>query len=203
VYAMSLLPPQHSVPVLTKIAERYRDTRGHLGYAYRDAVVLLTVVGGQRNLKLLKAFDDAGRIHHAIFRDTSYHDYVARLEQRLSMTDMERRGGRTREELLYWQCSSDQPVGRVPCKSLFRAARRHRKYGVRISTDFLRSRLPERYAIAVAAVQNEEALIPGLRALAAKKNSAAVYAMRATQYALKMIGSASQTRPSGSDTDAR
>jgi len=200
VYAMSLLPTENSVPVLTKIAERYHDTTDqYLGQTVGDAIVLLTILGGKESRELLKTLDAAGELRHLSFLDTSFHDYVMRFDKRLSISDSKRQESRREEDLAYWRCSLDLPPGRVIWVMLFQAARRHRECGIHISSDFLRSRFPERYAIAVAGVQDEKALTPELKALAAKDNHTAQQAQRA----LKMIESATQTRPSGSDTDAR
>lgn len=192
VFAMSLLPREISVPVLRGIAKDWRDSGsyGYINQLITDAVVLLTILGDKGDLAIVDAIDANDLLRHK-FEDTAFHDYVVRMRERLSMADEGARNGQIREELVYWQCLRDRAPDRRTVMTLFRTAWRHNKEGVYLSRDFLHARLPERYAMAVAAVQRERSLVPELRAIAGK----AEWPADDARFALGVMGNDAETQP--------
>ena len=91
----------------------------------------------------------------------------------------------------------DTPPGRVYWRVLAQAAWRHRENSVQIPPGVLRLHLPERYSIAVAAIQQDKELVPELRALVETGSPAAEVA----RFALESMEKAAETRPTGAIGD--
>ena len=200
VYAMSLLPRESSVPVLATIAKEWQTNGQYLTQAIGDAIVLLSIQGGNDCVALLEAIDTNGQLRHLSFLDRTFHDYVVDLKRRVAMPDATDRENRRQAELTYWQCSYDHAPGRVIRVMLLQAAWRHNRNKVQISRELLRLRLPERYAIAVAGVQDERSLIPDVQSIAEEGGRTAETARVALELMGKNAASTRSSGPSG-DTD--